>query len=84
MHKHGTQIHGVPIVGGLESLAYAVDRYRVGKIAIGTTQLSAGQIATIRAFAEGMGLEVTEVGFGLRRMPSSEPPHTSATKARTA
>lgn len=69
MRKHGTQIHGVPIVGGLESLASAVDRYRIKKIAIGTTKLSPDAVAAVRAFAEGLGLEVVEVGFGLRWVP---------------
>ena len=69
VRKHGKQIHGVPIVGGLESLALAVHRYRVNKIAIGTTKLSPEALLTIHAFAEGLGLEVAEVGFGVRWIP---------------
>ncbi len=70
VRKHGTQIHGVPIVGGLESLAFAVDRYRINKIAIGTTKLSPEAVAAIRSFAEGLSLEVAEIGFGVRWIPA--------------
>jgi len=76
VRKHGKQIHGVPIVGGLESLAFAVDRYRVNKIAIGTTKLTPEALSTIQAFAASLGLEVGEIGFGVRWMPpraSGEP-----------
>jgi UDP-GlcNAc:undecaprenyl-phosphate GlcNAc-1-phosphate transferase len=69
VRKQGTHIHGVPVVGGLESLAYAVDRYRINKIAIGTTKLSPEALTAIHAFAEGLGLEVAEVGFGVRWIP---------------
>ncbi len=71
VRKHGAQIHGVPIVGGLERLAYAVDRYRIKKIAIGTTKLSVEAVVAIHSFAEGLGLEVIEIGFGFRWMPSA-------------
>lgn len=71
--KHGAQIHGVPIVGGLESLAFAVDRYRINKIVIGTGKLSPEALATVHAFAEGLSLEVAEVGFGVRWLPAGPP-----------
>jgi len=71
LRKHGKQIHGVPIVGGLESLALVVDRYRINKIAIGTTKLSPEAMAAIHTFAEARGLEVAEVGFGVRWIPSN-------------
>lgn len=69
VRKHGAQIHGVPIVGGFESLAFAVDRYRINKIAIGTTKLSPEAVSAIRSFAEGLSLEVGEIGFGVRWIP---------------
>src|SRR6266571_3920031 len=80
VRKHGAQIHGVPIVGGLESLAFAVDRYRVNKIAIGTTKLSPEALLTIHTFAQGLGLEVAEVGFGVRWIPprTNSEPHAKA------
>ena len=81
VRKHGKQIHGVPIVGGLESLAFAVDRYRVNKIAIGTTKLSPEALLTIHTFAEGHGLEVAEVGFGVRWIPPKVNGETSKAKA---
>src|SRR6266568_2669212 len=80
VRKHGAQIHGVPIVGGLESLAFAVDRYRVNKIAIGTTKLPPEALLTIHTFAQGLGLEVAEVGFGVRWIPprTNSEPHAKA------
>lgn len=72
---HGREIHGVPIVGGLESLARAVEHYRIKKIALGTTKLSADTVAAVRAFAEGLGLQVVEVGFGVRWMASGHQMH---------
>jgi hypothetical protein len=62
---HGAQIHGVPIVGGLESLAFAADRYQIQKIAIGTTTLSADAMAAVHTFAASAGLEVVEIGVGV-------------------
>jgi len=64
--KHGRDIHGVPIVGGLESLALAVDRYRVNKIVICTGNSSDDTTSAVRAFATGLGLDVAEGDFGLR------------------
>ncbi len=66
VRTHGRQIHGVPIVGGFESLASAVDRYRINKIVISTRKLSPEAASAIRGFAQGKGLEVAEAGFGVR------------------
>jgi UDP-GlcNAc:undecaprenyl-phosphate GlcNAc-1-phosphate transferase len=74
--KHGAQIHGVPIVGGLESLAYAVDRFQVKKIALGTTKLAPSALQAVRAFAKANEIDVVEVGFGVRWMAKDgEPAH---------
>jgi len=64
--KHGRDIHGVPIVGGFESLALAVDRYRINKIVICTGNSSDDTTSAVRAFATGLGLDVAEGDFGLR------------------
>src|SRR2546421_1389022 len=74
--KHGAQIHGVPIVGGFESLAYAGEHYQVKKIAIGTTKLTADAVAAVRAFAQAHDLEVVEIGFGVSWMPKGEQMYT--------
>jgi UDP-GlcNAc:undecaprenyl-phosphate GlcNAc-1-phosphate transferase len=74
VRKHGAQIHGVPIVGGRESLAYAVDRYRINKIIIGTSKLPPDALTAIHAFADAHGLEIAEVGFRVRRMPAEPRP----------
>jgi len=66
--KHGAKIHGVPVAGGRESLALAVQRYGVQKILISSRRLGPEAVSAIRSFATGQGLEVAELDFGLRRM----------------
>ena len=78
---HGAEIHGVPIVGGLESLAPAVARYHIKKIVIGTRNSSPEAVATIRAFAERLGLEIGEVTFAVMWIPKAR---KSARDARAA
>jgi UDP-GlcNAc:undecaprenyl-phosphate/decaprenyl-phosphate GlcNAc-1-phosphate transferase len=68
--KHGAQIHGVPIFGGIEALPTAVDRYNVNKIVIGTRKLPPNAFLAIRTIAEALNLDVAEVGFGVRWIPS--------------
>ena len=66
--KHGTQIHGVPVIGGQESLALAVRRFGVSKIVIGTKRLKPDTIATLYAFANKQKLELVELDFEFRRV----------------
>jgi len=67
--KHGANIHGVPVVGGRESLALAVQRYRVRKIVLGTRKLAPDAVAAIRSFAAHHELDVAEFDFGLKLVP---------------
>src|SRR5256884_6091646 len=55
--KHGANIHGVPVVGGRESLALAVQRYRVRKIVLGTRKLAPDAVAAIRSEERRVGKE---------------------------
>ena len=64
VRKYGAEIHGVPVVGGLESLALAADRYRINKIIIGTEKLSPHARSAIRTLAAPLGLEVADVTLG--------------------
>jgi len=88
--KHGEEIHGVPVVGGFDSLAWAVDRYKISKIVIGSTNLSDQLVSSIRAFAQVLGLDVAEVGFGVRWIPttvavaSDEPHRRTAVEAQSS
>ena len=71
VRRHGAEIHGLPVVGGFESLALAVDRYGINKIVIGAHRLAPDVASAIRAFAHGLGLEVAEVGFGVTWVPTA-------------
>ena len=86
VRTHGAEIHGVPVVGGFESLALAVDRYNIKKIVIGTRMLSPEAVAAIRVFAEGLGLEVGEVSRGVMwtPVPRGSLPPTLAVESREA
>ena len=64
--RHGTNIHGVPIVAGFDGIAWAVSRYRVDKIVIGTRNLAPETVSVIEALAQGLGLGVAQVSFGVK------------------
>ena len=61
--RHGAEIHGVPIVAGFDGLAWAVHRYGIDKIVIGTRRLAPEAVDIIGALARQLGLEVAEVSF---------------------
>jgi len=63
--RHGTEIHGVPIVAGLDALGWVVARYRIAKIVIGTRKLAPEAVAAVRTLAGGLGLGVAQVSFGV-------------------
>ncbi len=73
--KHGMHIHGVPVVGGLESLGRAVQHYRVSKIVIGA-QLAPDAVATLSAFAKRHTLELVELHLDFR--PVTDPDVSTA------
>jgi UDP-GlcNAc:undecaprenyl-phosphate/decaprenyl-phosphate GlcNAc-1-phosphate transferase len=65
VRRQGAEIHGVPIVAGFDGLAWAVSRYRIDKVVIGTRTLAPEAVAVIRALAQSLGLSVAEIKFGL-------------------
>jgi len=67
--KHGARIHGVPVAGGLESLALVVERYDVRRVLIGTKKLTADARRALQAYAACHGLEVFELDLGVRPVP---------------
>src|SRR5207249_2725522 len=64
--KHGARIHGVPVAGGIESLALVVERYDVHRILIGTKKLTADARRALQAYAACHNLELLELELGLR------------------
>jgi UDP-GlcNAc:undecaprenyl-phosphate GlcNAc-1-phosphate transferase len=74
--KHGMHIHGVPVVGGLESLGRAVQHYRVSKIVIGTQRPTPEAVATLSAFAKRHALELVELHLDFR--PVTDPDVSTA------
>lgn len=66
--KHGTQIHGVPVFGGSESLRAAVDAHGVSKIVIATRKLAPARTEAIRAFALAQDLELIQMNIHLKRV----------------
>jgi UDP-GlcNAc:undecaprenyl-phosphate GlcNAc-1-phosphate transferase len=71
--RHGAEIHGVPIVAGFDGLAWAVARYRIDKVVIGTRKLAPEAAAMISALARQLGLEVAEVSFKVSWIAASGP-----------
>lgn len=69
VRKQGTKIHGVPVVGGFESLALAIELYGPRKILISTKKLSPDRLAAVQSFAIRQGLDLLEMDLGLRRVP---------------
>ena len=70
--KHGARIHGVPVAGGIESLALVVERYDVHRILIGTKKLSPDARRALQAYAACHRLELLELELGVRSVSVSE------------
>ncbi len=70
--RHGAEIHGVPIVAGFDNLAWAIERYEIDRIVIGTRKLAPEYVTLIQALARGLGVEVAEVSFVVRWLPMVE------------
>ena len=79
--KHGERIHGVPVLGGLDSLAFVAGRHGVGRILIATKKLPPDVVGALQAFARAHDLALLELNVGVRLMqsngdgkPSNAPP----------
>ncbi len=66
---HGAEIHGVPIVAGFDGLAWAIERYKIDRVVIGTRQLAPEGVGVIQAVARAVGVEVAEVSFAVHWLP---------------
>jgi len=72
--RHGAEIHGVPIVAGFDGLAWAIERYKIDRVVIGTRRLAPEGVGVIQAVARAVGVEVAEVRFAVRWLPAAEVP----------
>ena len=70
VRKQAAKIHGVPVVGGFESLALAIEVYSPQKIVISTKKLQAERRAAVQTFALRQGLDLLEIDLGLRPIPT--------------
>ena len=64
--KKGLRIHGLPVIGGYDSLDWAVERYGVTKILFGTRKLSPETLAAVRALAAPRGIDLIELDLAFR------------------
>ena len=64
--KHGDRIHGVPVLGGLDSLAYVAEHHGVRRILIATKKLPADVVRALHAFGAAHDLELLELEICIR------------------
>src|SRR6266496_553082 len=64
--KHGERIHGVPVLGGLDSLAYVAERHGVRRVLIATKKLPADIVRALHAFGAAHDLELLELEICVR------------------
>ncbi|PYP19037.1 MAG: hypothetical protein DMD54_03940, partial [Gemmatimonadetes bacterium] len=64
--KHGERIHGVPVLGGLDSLAYVAEHHAVRRILIATKKLPVDVLRALRAYAGAHALELLELDVSMR------------------
>ncbi len=64
--KHGERIHGVPVLGGLDSLMYVAEHHGVRRILIATKKLPMDVLRALRAYARAHALELLELDVTMR------------------
>lgn len=64
--KHGERIHGVPVLGGLDSLALVAERHGVRRLLIATKKLPQDVVRALEAFAEAHQLDLLELEIRVR------------------
>ncbi len=68
--KHGSLVHGIPVVGGLDRVSAVVRRFGAELILISTRKLSPRTIARVRDLATQQGLQVAELSVDVRTLSS--------------
>ncbi len=79
--KKGLRIHGLPVVGGHASLDWAVERYGVTKILLGTRKLSPETLAAVRALAARRGTELVQLDLDFHAVTAQQQSTTRETPA---
>ncbi len=69
--KRGDRIHGVPVLGGLDSLAYVAEHYRVRRVLISTKKLPEDVMRALHAFGAAHELELLELEISVRPVHSN-------------
>lgn len=64
--KHGARIHGVRVIGGVESAALALERFQARIIVIATTKLKDDVRAALHALAERESVSLVELDLRFR------------------
>jgi len=70
--RQGAEIHGVPIVAGFDGLGWAIERYKIDRIVIGTRKLAPEGVGVIQVIARALGVGVAEVNFAVNWLPAEE------------
>ena len=79
--KHGERIHGVPVLGGLDSLAYVAERHGVRRVLIATKKLPADIVRALHAFGAAHDLELLELEICVRAVHGNGNGNGDATAA---
>ena len=64
--KHGERIHGVPVLGGLDSLGFVAEHHGVRRILIATKKLPTDVMRALHTYAEAHALELLELSVSMR------------------
>jgi len=75
------RMHGLPVVGGHASLDWAVERYGVTKILLGTRKLSPETLAAVRALAARRGTELVQLDLDFHAVTAQQQSTTRETPA---
>lgn len=71
--KHGARIHGVPVVGGVESAALVLEQYQARKIVIATTKLRPEVTESLRSLAARANVALVELDLRFRSVDTAAP-----------
>jgi len=70
-HKRGERIHGVPVLGGLDSVAYVAEHHGVRRILIATKKLPTDVLRALHAYAVAHALQLLELDVSMRPVHSN-------------
>src|SRR2546427_7661291 len=82
--KKGLRMHGLPVVGGHAGLDWAVERYGVTKILLGTRKLSPETLAAVRALAARRGTELIQLDLDFHAVTAQQQPTPTRSEEHTS